>query len=100
MNSRHRNAVKEWPLICIPLTEGLNGPMLAIHKSARRSKIEIVWRNRFPVRLERSSGPPVLVIRNARATTPTWLQSLIRFCGLSSICKGLLQGKPASLRSA
>jgi hypothetical protein len=51
--------------MCTSLNRGSDGLMLAFQKSARRSKIAIVWRNRFPVRRERSSGPPVLVVRNA-----------------------------------
>jgi hypothetical protein len=69
-----------------------DGPMLAIQKSVRRSKIELVWRNRFPVRWERSSGPPVLVVKNDRVATPNWLQSLIRFCGLVLDTKALWHG--------
>jgi hypothetical protein len=45
----------------------VDGPMLAIQESARRSKIEVVRRNRFPVRRERSSGPPVLVVKKAQS---------------------------------
>jgi hypothetical protein len=53
---------------------GFDGPMLAIQRSARRSQIEIVWRNRFPVRREKSSGPPVLVVTKPRVTTPNWFR--------------------------
>jgi len=80
---KHGNAVKEMAIDLHFPERGFDGPMLAIQRlaiqrSARRSTIEIVWRNRFPARCERSSGPPVLVVTNARVATPGWLQNLIR----------------------
>jgi len=82
MNSRHRNAIKEWPLICTSLNEGLTD---RCWRSKKRREIKDRGRlaHRFPVRWERSSGPPVLVVKKAPVTTPNWLQSLSRFCGLS-----------------
>jgi len=46
--------------------------MQAIEKSAYRSTLQIVWRNRFPVRSEKREGVLVLVSKKQRFASRNW----------------------------
>ena len=80
---------KAWLLICIlePTICRIN--MQAIRKSAYRAKLQIVWRNRFPVRREKRAGVLLLVEKEQQIASNSWVQRLIRFFRLSVLCKAL-----------
>jgi len=63
--------------------------MQAIRKSAYRAKLQIVWRNRFPVRREKRAGVLLLVEKEQQIASNSWVQRLIRFFRLSVLCKAL-----------
>lgn len=84
---------KDWPLICN--LQRFWTTMLAILKPAHRPRLEIVWRNWFPVRRERSSAALVALGRDGRFASANWLQKLITRCGLSSISGCLWHGTGA-----
>jgi len=63
--------------------------MQAIEKSAYRSTLQIVWRNRFPVRSEKREGVLVLVSKKQRFASRNWAPRLITLFGLTVLCKAL-----------
>jgi len=67
--------------------------MQAIRKSAYRSTLQIVWRNRFPVEREKRAGVLVLLARDQRLASRGWVQKLFRFCGLSALFEALWLGR-------
>jgi len=63
--------------------------MQAIQKSANTSTLQIVWRNRFPLRLEKRAGVLVLVSKKQRFASRNWASGLVTLFGLTVLCKAL-----------
>jgi len=63
--------------------------MQAIRKRVYKSRLQIVWRNRFPVRRERTVGVLVLVENGQRRASHSLVQRLVRFFGLSVLSEAL-----------
>ena len=59
--------------------------MQALQKSPYRSRLQIVWRNPFPVRQEKGAGVLLLLARDRRVASRSSMRRLIKLFGLSAL---------------